>query len=307
MLTAGTLEAILNSESYEDAVKLIHDSGFSKNGSGSDIVDGLIKIALNDCRIGFSAVGDPKILIVVRTHLHEHLSLVALLVVVIVHTVRRIASVLRKLADHIHISVLQFGHCQRKMGNHIFCLSVAAVNVALANGKTSKLGAVVGITIVRARLVDLKNDVIVRLVELVVVNAYAVIVGRHRLKAAIFIACGENQAAIVLKKSPARRHPLRLIDGYEVVGTTVLHDPHFQILIHIVDRIIARVDLHAELLMTFVIINVGATRHRRNNTNLVFIERESNLQAHVVGLVLGIDLQQIVARNYRTDIVVWKG
>lgn len=43
MLTAGTLEAILNSESYEDAVKLIHDSGFSKNGSDSDSVDGLIK------------------------------------------------------------------------------------------------------------------------------------------------------------------------------------------------------------------------------------------------------------------------
>lgn len=43
MLTQSTLEAILNSDGYDDAAKLLKDSGFARNSSENDTVDGIIK------------------------------------------------------------------------------------------------------------------------------------------------------------------------------------------------------------------------------------------------------------------------
>jgi hypothetical protein len=93
------------------------------------------------------------------------------------------------------------------------------------------------------------------------------------------------------------RHAQRLPQGHFVVEASVLLHHHKEIVERVGHTTLAGVDSQLELLVTGVIVDIGARRHIAADAHFFLAHHKAALRPHVVGVRLRIYLQQVIARQ----------
>ena len=127
----------------------------------------------------------------------------------------------------------------------------------------------------------------------------------HHLDAAIFVASREHQVAVVLKSHLVIGNHHRLGDHHLIVGARVLSHNHAQLVVRVGDALATLGGNHqVHLLVMGVVVDVGVGSHLGIDSHCVLTHRESRLEQHIVGVVLTVYLEQIVAALGDNEIIV---
>ena len=98
----------------------------------------------------------------------------------------------------------------------------------------------------------------------------------------------------------------RLQVRYGIIAPVVLVNEYLQVRLRISDRKIFVVDVETYLLMALVGGDVRVPAHRSRDIDNRFYHRETGCKNDLVRRILVIDLDGIIAGNFKLDIVVRK-
>ena len=223
---------------------------------------------------------------------------------VIVHARPFVEAAVGQVAVDIYVHVGDRKHLQFEMNHGIVGLHVRIGSVVFAHKEAPVLGLVVAVGDAVARSGHVQHVVIVGVDVFHVGHPHARICELHRLHAAVFVAGGENQLRIMLEDGAVARHPQRMGDHDRIVGASVLADHHAQVVVDVADGVAVGINREIHLLVGAVEVDVGLGAHLAADVDHPFADHEAHLQESIVGVILRIDFQQVVAGDGETEVAV---
>ena len=260
-------------------------------------VVGLIGVAFDGCGVAaHSARRHKKVLVVVSALFEEHGAFVALSHGVEAHFRFGVEATVHEVAvDEYHRAVGKLRHVELEVHYPIVGLVVALGSALSPNEIASVLGLVVEIRLVGAGLVDEEIEVAVGILKINRFDTDAGVIFRNGLEAAIFVAALEYEFGSVLeiRLAPGGAHGSE--KGSLAVEASVLLHYHPEVVVDILYAGALCIDAYFELLVGFVVVDVGARGQESRYGHSLLAHHEAALKQRLVGLVLTIDSEQIVS------------
>lgn len=145
---------------------------------------------------------------------------------------------------------------------------------------------------------------VVGIVEVDSFHTHSRVVVGYCLEASVFVSSFEDERRVVGEYSCSAAHAQRMGKRYLAVESPVLANDHQKVVERVLHHGSFGVYGYLELLMSGHVVDVGdgtcSNVHRRG----LLAHHETALQNDGVRLALGIDLQQIVARQFQLNLLV---
>ncbi len=129
---------------------------------------------------------------------------------------------------------------------------------------------------------------------------------RNDFHSAIFVAGLENQRAQMFVDGGLAGSAERLAHHHLVVEASVLTDVDHQVVENILDVGVGGVDGYRNLLMGVVIVDIGDRKYIAAYQSGGLAYHEPGLQENGVGIVLAVNLKEIIARNGELHVGIRK-
>ena len=211
---------------------------------------------------------------------------------------------MRKLSVDINFTLYQRTGSKHEMHDKIVGLGIGLLAVVGTNIKVSVLRLVIDIRPRGPRIVGFEYSVVVGIEITHTLHTYRIVMPRNRLETAIFVPSREYKPRSMGILQFLIPDVKRLRHRHTVVITDIGRDTYLQLLTRIAYLIPGVHHLERELLMRFVVIDIGTSRYFATERHQIFGYRETGRKQQTVWITLGIDQYGIIAGEAETHLFV---
>ena len=242
-----------------------------------------------------AAVGDVEVHVVVGSLLEELHGFVHLRLRVVGHAAGRIEPPVCECPLQVEAAIMEgrIVPCQGEVYEDVVGLGVVVLRLVVADEVASVLVHV--ITVVAPAFVGEQHGMVIRVEEAHMVHSLCGIMHVGQFEAAVFVACVEDEAAVMHVLQLPRLLVGGRDAGHHVVPPLVLEHLHFHFRCRVADVVIVVVDAEAHLLVGAVGVDVGVAAHGGGDAHLLLHYGEAGVQYMLAAVVVIVNAHDVVA------------
>ena len=191
------------------------------------------------------------------------------------------------------------------MGHHVIGLdSALAAGLGVADGEASVLCLVKEVLKIVAGLIGEQRGMIDGIEIAYGLDTHIHMVGEDCLETAELVAGREDEVTVVVIGDMVGPGHHRMGNRHGVVLARVLADNADELVVWVTNLIRLVFHIEAHLLIAVVILDIGARRHLGKDAHHALANRKTCLEQDIIGVVLLIYREQIVATNQELHVFI---